>query len=741
MDPMPLLSIGMIFKDEERCLERCLKSLQPLREAIPCELVMADTGAEDGSRAIAARYADELFDFAWVDDFSAARNAVMDRCHGRWYFSVDCDEWLDPELAELLAFLKKDTASDSAFVIVRNYEDDALELSDAYDDFRALRLLRMDTGRRFWGAIHENFGYREPAVRLTHTILHHDGYVYGSPEAKKKKQQRNMKLLAQKLEQQPEDLRTLLQCVESGKGSPDLFQYVRRGVAAVQKKCPQWEIYGSPILRYAVELTRAYELPEMRRWAEYAETEFPDSIFSKVDLNRSIFLAACDAKEWEKAIRYGEGYRKGLTLLRNANRSQKTEAELGHSSLLFGSRAAEQDVLIGLANAYLQAGKGKAALKLLAGLEGEALSPEQVRSALTVFCQLHAQTALDTAPAFVSFYTQIKRPKPGEPAEKARPEMFSDTAAASFAAACQREEQERKGYHRPGYTAFACLADQCEAGRGAKIMMTDDPAEMRPWLEQVEDWQALPIEALEHALQAGVSFPLADKPLPQEVVDGLASRLTHDANPARQMALALPENAEFESLQSLYWAQALVLAALHSFDWSLGKASAPVSKFACPEKKKDEKPDERPKDTPEVGLALIRRFAQVESVLLPLLYTPQMLTEQNAALLPPMHRWGLYCAWAFAALDAGQPQEYLATLRQGLAACPGQKEMVQFLLDRFLEDTRPKTSPELLILAEKIRAILAVYDPNDPAVQAIRESPAYKQVAWIIEPPTVTVPQ
>ena len=53
MKTAPLLSIGMIFKNEERCLERCLKSLQPLRDAVPCELVMADTGAEDGSRTIA----------------------------------------------------------------------------------------------------------------------------------------------------------------------------------------------------------------------------------------------------------------------------------------------------------------------------------------------------------------------------------------------------------------------------------------------------------------------------------------------------------------------------------------------------------------------------------------------------------------------------------------------------------------------------------------------------------------
>ena len=86
----PVLSIGSIFKNEIRCMERGLKSLQPLRDAIPCELVMADTGSDDGSREVAEQYADILFDFPWVNDFAAARNAVQDRCTGRWYFSVDC---------------------------------------------------------------------------------------------------------------------------------------------------------------------------------------------------------------------------------------------------------------------------------------------------------------------------------------------------------------------------------------------------------------------------------------------------------------------------------------------------------------------------------------------------------------------------------------------------------------------------------------------------------------------------
>ena len=99
------LSVAIIFKNEIRCLERCLKSLQPLRERLSLQIVMADTGSDDGSRAVAERYADVLFDFPWINDFAAARNAVLDRCEGKWTLVIDCDEWVDRNTGELVKFL------------------------------------------------------------------------------------------------------------------------------------------------------------------------------------------------------------------------------------------------------------------------------------------------------------------------------------------------------------------------------------------------------------------------------------------------------------------------------------------------------------------------------------------------------------------------------------------------------------------------------------------------------------
>ena len=147
----PVLSIGIIFKNEIRCLERCVKSLQPLRDAVPCELVMADTGSDDGSREIAEKYADIFFDFPWINDFAVARNALIDRCSGEWYLSLDADEWLDEDIRQLVRFLTQPERWDRPLcgVMLRNYY--TLDLDGESNDFLAVRMAPIHRGAVYGG--------------------------------------------------------------------------------------------------------------------------------------------------------------------------------------------------------------------------------------------------------------------------------------------------------------------------------------------------------------------------------------------------------------------------------------------------------------------------------------------------------------------------------------------------------------------------------------------------------------
>ena len=59
----------MIVKNEQNVLARCLDSMADLMD----EIIIVDTGSADRTKEIAARYTDRIYDFAWIDDFSADR--------------------------------------------------------------------------------------------------------------------------------------------------------------------------------------------------------------------------------------------------------------------------------------------------------------------------------------------------------------------------------------------------------------------------------------------------------------------------------------------------------------------------------------------------------------------------------------------------------------------------------------------------------------------------------------------
>ncbi len=87
------VSLCMIVKDEEQVLERCLSSLCDLMD----EIIIVDTGSSDGTKDIARRYTDQIYDFEWCDDFSAARNFAFSKATQDYIYSADADEVLDEE--------------------------------------------------------------------------------------------------------------------------------------------------------------------------------------------------------------------------------------------------------------------------------------------------------------------------------------------------------------------------------------------------------------------------------------------------------------------------------------------------------------------------------------------------------------------------------------------------------------------------------------------------------------------
>lgn len=100
---MITISLCMIVKNEEKILARCLDSIADLMD----EIIIVDTGSTDATKEIAARYTDKIYDFQWIDDFSAARNFAFSKANMEYIYSADADEVLSAENHERFRILKE----------------------------------------------------------------------------------------------------------------------------------------------------------------------------------------------------------------------------------------------------------------------------------------------------------------------------------------------------------------------------------------------------------------------------------------------------------------------------------------------------------------------------------------------------------------------------------------------------------------------------------------------------------
>lgn len=710
----PLLTIGMIFKNEIRCLKRCLQSLEPLRKSIPSELIMADTGSSDGSREIAASYADILFDFPWINDFSAARNAVMDRASGKWYLSIDADEFLDGDISELADFLKASGQGENiCALIVRNYDN--FEMDEKYSDFAAIRMVRMATGLRFQGAIHETWPFEEQGYSKVHglfkTIFHHDGYVGINEEEGREKRERNLALLRRQLDQNPRELKTLLQYVESGKGAKNYLEILKRAIKEVERRGMGWETLGPPILRQAVKAALEMELPEFWEWTGLAEKWFPDSFFTRVDVAYMAFTQSLKDGNAVLAIKYGENSLQAIRVSRN---NDHVLAESAFGTILMASPYWEQSLLIYLADIYIKQGNTMRGRELLRETDGALLDEQQTGNLLCVLGDLHRLSRVDTAPLVQKLYGEIRKATPSETTARKREQMFYQTAALAFSEETRAAEQTTANFCRPSYMLFLPLLNACESGRGAAVLDSRNPNEIKLALSQVEDWERFPIESLAHAMECGVCFPLPERALKREEIERLASRLSESMEDYASWLMGIIENESSkerqpDSLQMLIWKQRLVLTAVRTFGWENDKTG--------------------------IGVELARLFASSEKAYLSGFYAPELLCPENLMLLPAFHRFGWYCAKAFEALDSGDAPAYVRELKAGLEVCPESNAIAEYLIKNTpqLNAVQKGVSQELLNLAEQVRKLLSAYPPNHPTVAAIKASEAYQKVAELIE--------
>ena len=196
-----ILSIGMIVKNEEKYLDRCLSAMKPILDSVDSELIIADTGSTDRTVEIAKKYTDNVFYFEWINDFAAARNSTLKRAKGEWFMYVDADE-IFSSCDELISFFNSGEYKkyNTATFIQRNYTSKEMR-AGTFGDFNAPRLAKLTPDIEFELPIHEGYNYFRGPVKIINAVADHFGYIHDDDEnTAKKKCERNAPLLLKRLE-------------------------------------------------------------------------------------------------------------------------------------------------------------------------------------------------------------------------------------------------------------------------------------------------------------------------------------------------------------------------------------------------------------------------------------------------------------------------------------------------------------------------------------------------------------
>lgn len=118
---MITISLCMIVKNESETLARCLDSIKGLMD----EIIIVDTGSSDNTKEIARKYTDKIYDFKWIDDFSAARNFSFSKATMDYIYTADADEIIDSENYKRFEDLKQCMMPEVEIVQMKYINDSA----------------------------------------------------------------------------------------------------------------------------------------------------------------------------------------------------------------------------------------------------------------------------------------------------------------------------------------------------------------------------------------------------------------------------------------------------------------------------------------------------------------------------------------------------------------------------------------------------------------------------------------
>lgn len=290
---------------------RCLDSIRPWVD----RMVVLDTGSTDGTADLARGGGADVHHLDWPDNFSAARNHMLDLADADWTLVIDADEWLTSGGEALRAWC--DGPPRLGKICIHNGFDGLATGSVApptqFSRSWVSRLL--PRGVRYEGRIHEQPVSPLPRGRLD-LHLGHDGYLNAQVA---RKGERNHALLLLELQDNPDDPYILYQLGKEAERRDDYPAASGWYGKAFARTAPDANWLHELIVRHLHCLGRAGRLDEalglveahMDRWEASPDFFF---VFGNLLVDRAMADPAhaldqwlpLAASAWERCLEIGE---------------------------------------------------------------------------------------------------------------------------------------------------------------------------------------------------------------------------------------------------------------------------------------------------------------------------------------------------------------------------------------------------------------------------------------------------
>ncbi len=215
---MASISVCIIAKNEEQLLKQCLNSIKNIAD----EIIFVDTGSIDKTKEIAKDFNAKIYDFKWVDDFSAARNFAIEKATGSWILFLDADEVLSEESKDKIKTLTDNNDEVAYELTIRTYSNTAINqdwkpLTEPHKDFKGyydLFVTRLFQNKKeifFSGKVHEtihdSLKKADKKPKKADILIRHYEFLK-TKEVVEEKKLGYFDLLQEKLKQNPKDAYT-----------------------------------------------------------------------------------------------------------------------------------------------------------------------------------------------------------------------------------------------------------------------------------------------------------------------------------------------------------------------------------------------------------------------------------------------------------------------------------------------------------------------------------------------------